>query len=219
MPDRLSFLIERPFAHRGLHGATAPENSMAAFDAAIAAGFGIECDARLSREAVALLSHDALPGGDGDAPRLTDLLDRRGDTPLLVEVKCRGAHVRPVCAAVADDLAGHASERVAIMSFNPLVLRWFAQQAPDVARGLILSRREAPASHIPIMRTLALWMARPDFLACDIRDLPSSFTTRARAGSMPVLSWTVRTPTERALAARYADQIIFEPEHRRGADG
>ena len=38
------------FAHRGLHGPGAPENSMAAFRAGIAAGAGIECDVRLSAD-------------------------------------------------------------------------------------------------------------------------------------------------------------------------
>ncbi|HKY80169.1 MAG TPA: hypothetical protein VJM09_01690, partial [Sphingobium sp.] len=45
-----------------------------------------------------------------------------------------------------------------VMSFNPLALRWFA-------------------------RHLSLWRARPDFLAYDIRDLPSRFATAQRSQS------------------------------------
>ena len=47
------------FAHRGLHGAGASENGMAAFNAAIAQGYGAECDVRLSRDGVAMVFHDA----------------------------------------------------------------------------------------------------------------------------------------------------------------
>ena len=48
--DRLAFLRRAPFAHRGLHGPHAPENSRAAVDAAIANGHGVEIDVRLSRD-------------------------------------------------------------------------------------------------------------------------------------------------------------------------
>jgi hypothetical protein len=50
----------------------------------------------------------------------------------------------------------------------------------------------------------------PDFLAYDVRDLPSEITAAARRRKLPILSWTVRSPTERARAAAHADNIIFE---------
>src|SRR4051794_29463426 len=46
------------FAHRGLHGPGVPENSMAAFRAAIDADFGIECDLQLSQDEFAMVFHD-----------------------------------------------------------------------------------------------------------------------------------------------------------------
>ena len=52
---------DRPFAHRGLHGVAGPENSPAAFRAAIARGYGIELDVQASAD-----NRDALPiAGDG----------------------------------------------------------------------------------------------------------------------------------------------------------
>src|SRR3954469_23544234 len=54
----LDLLGARPFAHRGLHGAGRPENSRAAFEAAIAAGSGIELDVQASRDAEAMVFHD-----------------------------------------------------------------------------------------------------------------------------------------------------------------
>ena len=42
--------LRLPIAHRGLHRPGLPENSMAAFRAAIANGYGIECDIQRSRD-------------------------------------------------------------------------------------------------------------------------------------------------------------------------
>ena len=56
-----------------------------------------------------------------------------------------------------------------------------------------------------------MWRARPDFLAYDIRDLPSRFAAAQRAKGMPVLTWTVPEPSaDRARAAEHASQIIYE---------
>ena len=64
-----------PFAHRGLHGPdTGPENSLAAFDAAISAGYGIECDLRLLADGEVVVFHDAdLTRLTGRGGRIEDL--------------------------------------------------------------------------------------------------------------------------------------------------
>ncbi|WP_313801263.1 glycerophosphodiester phosphodiesterase family protein [Sphingobium sp.] len=238
-PDAPAFLTARPFAHRGLHGGgphggKVSENGMAAFTAAIAANLGIECDVRLSRDGVAVVFHDAslqrmtgeagkvcdheaedidrltLPDGGG-VPRLRALLDLCGtDIPLLIEIKVDGRRVAPLCAAVSDDLARRPLTLAAVMSFNPAAMRWFRRHRPDVARGLVVTEQRRRGWRGRVGRALALWAAKPDFIACDIRDLPSSLSVRARRRGLPVLSWTVRTDTEHARAALHADQIIFE---------
>jgi glycerophosphoryl diester phosphodiesterase len=67
--------------------------------------------------------------------------------------------------------------------------------------------------HGAIERALALWMSKPDFLACDIRDLPSRLSRRFRAKGLPVLTWTVRRTDDQARATAHADQIIYENGH------
>lgn len=47
-----------PFAHRGLHDKTTPENSMAAFNKAIDNGYGIELDVRITKDQEAIVFHD-----------------------------------------------------------------------------------------------------------------------------------------------------------------
>jgi glycerophosphoryl diester phosphodiesterase len=118
--------------------------------------------------------------------------------------------VGPLCAAVAGDLASYPSALAAVMSFNPAAMRWFARHMPEAARGLVVTEQGEAGWRGAARRGLALWVAKPDFVACDIRDLPSDFSTKARERGLPVLTWTVRAQSERAIAAAHADQIIFE---------
>lgn len=236
-PDLTHWLIDRPYAHRGLHGAGLSENGMAAFDAAIAAGFGIECDVRLSADGVVFIHHDAslarmtgrdevlaslsaatidglhLPDG-GAVPRLSALLNRTGETvPLLIEVKLDQGPASPLCQAIARDLTPWPDAPLAIMSFDPRIPAWFARHQPHVPRGLVVTQQGKPPLRGAIERALAYRLARPDFIACDIRDLPSPFSTRARKKGLPMLTWTVRSDADRQRAAAHADQIIFERAH------
>ncbi len=58
-PDRKPHL-DVLYAHRGLHdnAGDAPENTMTAFQKAVAAGYGIECDVQLTKDGVPVVFHD-----------------------------------------------------------------------------------------------------------------------------------------------------------------
>ncbi len=231
---RVAFLSGRAFAHRGLHGAGTIENSRAAFTAAIAAGHGIECDVQLSRDGEAFVFHDdtldrlteergpvdARPSGTLDAirltgssetvPRLPEMLGLvAGRTPLLIELKAPQRMVAPMCMSVRRALEGYGGA-AAVMSFNPEVSRWFAEHAPRIVRGLVVSERDRRGWRGRIGRHLALWRARPDFLAYDVRDLPSRFAAAQRSRGLPLLTWTVRDAASERVGLAHADQIIFE---------
>lgn len=231
---RVSPLTALPFAHRGLHGEGRIENSRAAFTAAIAAGHGIELDVQASRDGTAFVFHDqdlgrltgksgaigrrlsgdlarlTLKGSDETLPTLPEILALIGSrVPLLIEVKAPGRAVAGLCLAVFRALDGYRGP-VGVMSFNPEVGRWFARHAPRVVRGLVVTEEGKRGVKGRLERRLALWRARPDFLAYDIRDLPSRFAARARARGLPVLTWTVRSEADRAAAAAHADQVIYE---------
>ncbi|HEX5184035.1 MAG TPA: glycerophosphodiester phosphodiesterase family protein [Allosphingosinicella sp.] len=230
----LQRLGARPFAHRGLHGPGRPENSRAAFEAAIEAGAGMELDVQASRDGAAMVFHDydldrltathgrvadldaeslaALPlsGTSETIPRLTEMLALIGGrAPLLIEVKSPDRNVVPLCRAVAAALQGYGGP-VGIMSFNPEAGAWFARHAPERLRGLVVTESGKKGLRGRIERRLSFWRARADFLACDIRDLPSAFAAGKRAAGVPVFTWTVRTDADRARAAAEADQIIYE---------
>ncbi len=162
-----SAFFVRPLAHRGYHDLTrrCPENSRASFAAAIAAGYGIECDLQLSTDGRALVFHDydlsrltdevglvrdrtasdlskvILKGGDEGIPTLSEVLQLvAGRTPLLIELKDQdgalGSDVGSLEEAVARDLA-YYDGAAAIMSFNPHSTEVLADLLPDMPRGLV----------------------------------------------------------------------------------
>jgi len=229
--DRLGAV---PFAHRGLHGGALIENSKGAIAAAVAKGHGVELDVQLSLDGEAMVFHDdeldRLTAAQGPVaarnaaelqalqlresgepiPLLSQILATiAARTPLLIEVKSTDRKVRRLCAAVVRALEDHQGP-VGVMSFNPEVGAWFARHAPQVLRGLVVTESGKRGPRGRIERRLALWRARADFLAYDIRDLPSIFAGAARRRGLPVYTWTVRSEADRARAAAHADQIIFE---------
>ena len=235
--EKVEWLNGCDYAHRGLHSAGVPENSPAAFTAAMARGMGIECDVQRSSDGRAMVFHDstldrltaetgavadrsaedlgriALAGGNDTIPTLRQMLDQvGGKLPLLIEIKSpRSASRRTsaLCLAVRRDLEGYLGPH-AIMSFDPRVVRWFAQHSPLTVRGLVVTEENDKALPGMIRRRLSLWHARPDFLAYDIRDLPSRFAAGQRKRGLPLLTWTVRSAEHRERAASHADAPIAE---------
>ena len=62
------------YAHRGLHDAEKPENSMAAFAAAVEKGYGVELDVHLLKDGTLAVIHDSdLSRTTGQTGRVEDL--------------------------------------------------------------------------------------------------------------------------------------------------
>lgn len=225
-----TWLIERPVAHRGLHdGHARPENSLAAFEAAVAGGYAVECDVHLSADDVPMVFHDSSLGrltdeagplhtrraedlarltllGTGERiARLTDLLDMvAGRVPILIEMK-RGRRDRALAEGVARTIRGYDGP-LAVMSFGSALLRYARRAMPDTARGLVAEGgRERLALHVGVAATHGV-----DFVAYDVNALPSTFVRLVRSRGLPTLSWTVRSPSDADRAYAHVDQIIFE---------
>ncbi|MBQ2999335.1 MAG: glycerophosphodiester phosphodiesterase [Clostridia bacterium] len=148
------------YAHRGLHGGGVPENSLAAFEKACAAGFGIELDVQLSRDGEVMVFHDYtlvrmtgvekklceltaeelgalhLAETDEKIPTLREVLSLvDGRVPLLVELKGENGNTA-LCPKVAELLREYRGP-YCIESFNPLLLRAMRREMPDVFYGLL----------------------------------------------------------------------------------
>ena len=170
-----------------------------------------------SRTAAELMALPVL-GTRDTVPRLADLLALvAGRVPLLIELKGgrgRRGRLEPAVARLLAEYRGP----VAIQSFDPAMVTWFRRHAPDVLRGQISMNyamdddEEAPPPALrgPLTR-LAFWTQnQPDFIAYDIHALPNWAVARHRRAGVPVLAWTVRSPSDRARAALHADNVIFE---------
>ena len=230
----LELLFEKPFAHRGLHGGGIVENSLSAFSAAIEAGHGIELDVQLTQDGFAAVFHDYTldrltnEAGPVDGRGIEDLEKIRlkgsedciasletvlgliaGTAPLLIEIKSHDQSYRRLCESVRYALHDYVGP-VAVMSFNPRIVHWFARFDPEILRGLVVTEEGKRHLRGRMERHLSLWWAKADFLAYDIRDLPSRFAGAQRAKGLKVGTWTVRTDAQRATAAAHTDQIIYE---------
>ncbi|MDB5439665.1 MAG: glycerophosphoryl diester phosphodiesterase [Caulobacteraceae bacterium] len=154
-------LFTPAFAHRGLWSPQGPpENSLAAFQAACAGGYGIELDVQLSGDGEAMVFHDEtlerltgaegrlrdrsradlaqlrLSGTEEPIPTLAEALVEIGHRAMvLVEIKTPFGHVGPLEERVCEVLLDHNGPS-AILAFNPYVHQWFAQHHPQVLRGL-----------------------------------------------------------------------------------
>lgn len=235
----MNWITTRPIAHRGLHqGHEIPENSMVAFEAAMAANHPIELDIQLLADGQIAVFHDKdlqrLTGQSGSIfeqtletlsnfrlfdsdqtiPSLADVLALvNGQVPLLVELKNEG-QVGPLESALHEGLKGYRGE-VAIQAFNPFSLRWFKRNAPSIIRGQLASnfKGEKLSLHNKVLLS-NLWMnwaSEPHFIAYDICALPSWATTfNRRVFNTPLIAWTVRTEAEKNVALAMADNYIFD---------
>lgn len=229
---QISWLTARPIAHRGLHDMnnTRWENTLSAFGAAIAHGYAIECDVRLSGDDVPVVFHDdalkrltgeeglvgersaaelstlRIGGTDERIPTLATVLEHvAGAVPLIIELKGSGRDAG-LAAAVAKVLSGYHGH-VALMSFEHRLIRALRKHAPDVPRGLTAygtDERALEAHFAMLAHDIA-------FVSYAVTDLPNRFVSfvRTRLG-MPVITWTVRSAEEVERTFAFADQMTFE---------
>jgi glycerophosphoryl diester phosphodiesterase len=154
-------LFAPPIAHRGLWKPNGPpENSLGAFQAACAAGYGIELDVQLSADGEAVVFHDAtlsrttgregriadhmaadlgamrLANSDETIPTLADALTLIGHRAMVhIEIKIPYGEVGPLERRVCEVLIDHNGP-TCVIGFNPYSHAWFAEHHPKILRGL-----------------------------------------------------------------------------------
>ena len=166
LPD---VFVQLPLAHRGFHDASSgrPENTRAAIEAAIEAGYGVEIDVQPSAEGVAMVFHDkylnrlthssgkisetptehisrlTVLGSKETVPTLSDVLEIvDGQVPLLIELKDKDGRMAPALGrletGVSNALEGYVGP-VAVMSFNPASVAAMGRLQQTIPRGLATS--------------------------------------------------------------------------------
>lgn len=146
------------YAHRGLHGNGLPENSLAAFQAAVEQGCGAEFDVHLLADGGLGVMHDSklirttgaegriedltteqlkdyhLEGTEQTIPTFREVLDVfAGKTPLIIELKAEN-NASALCEAVCRVLDSYDGV-YCLESFDPRCVLWLKQHRPELIRG------------------------------------------------------------------------------------
>lgn len=207
LPRRdISPLMGVDYAHRGLWNTNdpgennRPENSLAAFRAAVDKSYGIELDVHLTKDGHLVVHHDDslkrltgvdiriaestladirachLPNGE-PVPTYDEVLETvAGRIPMIVEVKVEGN---------ADALSQAVYERMkrydgpwCMESFAPSAVKWFRVNAPEVIRGqLAFDHAGKGRTAFLFLRNLGIAsmlqnvLSRPDFVAFEAKSV------------------------------------------------
>jgi len=238
-PD-VTALLCRHYAHRGLHDnrTQAPENSMAAFQKAVEAGYGIELDVQLTKDRIPVVFHDetldrvcGISGKVRDftfaqlqqfplyhsgerIPLFSDFLKLvDGKIPLIVEIKVH-EKASDVCEKV-DELLQNYSGVYCVESFHPYAMKWYRTHRPEVIRGQLSTnfnkpeKKEYPAQKA-VRFLLTNFLCRPDFIAYDHRFRNNASRRICRFFRPLNVAWTIKTQEELDACRDDFDLFIFE---------
>lgn len=160
-----------------------------------------------------------LGGSSDNVPTLGDFLAQiAGRTPLIIEIKSNFDGDMALLQRVAAVIATYDGP-VAIKSFDPDIVGEAATLCPGVPRGIVAQSTydyaewtELPRARVhDLANLLHVPHSRPDFVSWRVSDLPCAAPFLCRhLGQMPLMTWTVRTPEQRAIATQHADQMVFE---------
>ena len=141
-----------------------------------------------------------------------------GRVPLVIEVKSHFDGDRKLVSRMAEVLGGYSGPAVG-MSFDPDQVLALRERMPSRPRGIVAEREytevdwpeASPEQRRGMTHLRHAFRTRPHFVAYWVNELPSAAPWIARnIFGLPLLTWTVRTPEQRARASRHADQMIFE---------
>lgn len=227
------------FAHCGLHGNGICENTLAAFELACRKGFGIELDIQLTKNGEVVVFHDnnlmrmlgdsrrldnvdseelisiELPDGQ-HIPVFSEVLQCiNGRVPILVELK-NGNRNDELCKK-AMALIQNYEGTCFIQSFNPMILRWFRRNAPQIVRGQLVGNVDSYIPEIALVPAFMLsrlvlnFLARPDFIAYDVsaQRFHSPKVQRVLFRTA-MAAWTVRDSQTYEMVKDRGEVPIFE---------
>ena len=183
------------YAHRGLHNSEKPENSMAAFRAALEGGYGIELDVHLMKDGNLAVIHDSslkrtagadvkiedltladlenyrLGGTDEKIPLFSQVLELfEGKAPLIVELKTAGDNHAALSDAACKMLDSYNCT-YCIESFDPRCIIWLRKHRPRIVRGQLSENWLKSKTKLPWILKLVMTChisniaTCPDFIA------------------------------------------------------
>ena len=194
------------YAHRGLHGDGVPENSMAAFRAALDNGYGIELDIHLLKDGNLAVMHDSLlnrttaeaghiedltteqlkdyrlEGTEETIPEFMDVLTLfNGKAPLIVELKSENGNHAQLAEAACRMLESYPGV-YCIESFDPRCVAWLRKNRPEIIRGQLTENFTRSRNDLPFWLQFGLthnmlnFLSAPDFVAYKFADRNSTIS-------------------------------------------
>lgn len=239
-PDKSPF-ANRLYAHRGLYdnNGDAPENSLRAFEKAVAGGYGIELDIRLTKDKIPVVFHDAtlermcgregkvceytygelqqfvLGNSDQRIPTLKEVLKVvDGKVPLIVEFKMDGMDCS-LCP-IGDALLRNYRGAYCIESFNPLCLLWYRRHNKEVMRGQLSQDYSKDKNYKGPLYFLLKYLlfngwGKPDFIAYDCHALGNiSLKICKNLYKCLTVAWTIKSQEELEMHKKEHDLCIFD---------
>lgn len=228
------------YAHRGLHDAEKPENSMAAFRAALEHGYGIELDIHLMKDGNLAVIHDSslkrtagadvritdlttealsqypLEGTDEIIPIFSDVLNLfAGKAPLIIELKADD-NVEALVDAAVKAMEGYEGP-YCMESFDPRCIHVLKKKYPHIIRGQLTENYFATDSKLPAALKWVLknqvmnFLNLPDFVAYKFRDRKNLGNTLVRKfWGVQGVTWTLKSQEEFDQAIAEGWLPIFE---------
>ena len=183
------------YAHRGLHSQGIPENSMAAFKAALDGGYGIELDIHLTKDGDLAVIHDTslkrtagadikitdltlaeaatyhLEGTEETIPAFHQVLDLyAGKAPLIIELKADGNNQQQLVDTAVSAMTGYKGAWC-MESFDPRCVYYLKKNHPEVIRGQLTENFFASKNNLPwivkflLTNNLVNFLTLPDFVS------------------------------------------------------
>lgn len=149
---------------------------------------------------------------------LAELLEQvAGKVTLVLEIKSLWNNVGALERRVAEVVSGYSGP-LAVMSFDPRSVAAMRELRPDLVRGMVSEHfpateewsRLTSLQRFRLRHLLPAFRCRPHFINYHVKALPAVAPAIARAIGLPLLTWTVRTPEDRAIAEKWTDAMVFE---------
>ncbi len=159
----------------------------------------------------------AFRSGSDRIQTLGELLAQvEGRVPLVIELKSVWDGNKGLARRAIDVAKDYHGDFV-FMSFDPKVIETVRALKPDILRGIVADKVTDPdydvlpvKDRIDLREFAHMAATEPDFISYHWRDLPYPPVAQFRETGRPVISWTIRSEADAALARRYSDQITFE---------
>ena len=231
----LTWLTEKPIAHRGYHNSEIVENTLEAFENAIKHNYNIELDLQLSKDGQIVIMHDLnlkrLTGIDKNVRDLTydelakielgknhqhiplfkdvlSLVD--GKINIVVELKNINHKLNNILVDKTLEMIKDYKGVYVLQSFNPFIVQRIRKLRPDLPRGqLVGDYKGIPFPMNYLMKHMYTNIfSKPQFSDRGIKiDVKQ---INKYLGKIPVISYTAKSEEEYIKYLNKYDNVIFE---------